>query len=62
METPEQIPTGHMRFVPIHDQSEGEAHNLTPAKWPMELILVADKEGKSKFRSMERVHDIMDPP
>ncbi len=52
METLIHIHTGHMRFVPTHNQSEGKTHHLTPAKWPMELVLIANMAGKSKFHDM----------
>ena len=61
METLIHIPTGHMRFVPTYNQSEGEAHQLAPAKWPVELVLVVNVAVKAQFLDMGRVHDILGP-
>jgi len=52
METLIRIPTSHMRLVPTNNQSEGETHNLTHAKWPVELVLIANTEGKAQFLNM----------
>ena len=52
-----QILIGHMRFVPTHKQTKGDANNLTPAKWPGELVLISNEEGNStitKHRSRSR--------
>ena len=61
METLIHIPTGHMRFVPTQNKPEGEAHNLKPSKWPAELALIANAEGKLQFLNIDRVHDILSP-
>ena len=55
------IPTGHMRFVPMHNISERGAHNLTSAKWPVEIVLIAKAEEKSQLLNIGRVHDILGP-
>ena len=36
------IPAGHMRFVPAHKQSNEATLVLFPAKWPVELVLIAN--------------------
>ena len=50
-----------MRLVPTYKQSEGTADTLTPAKWPMELILISNEEGKIRFLNMKLVNEILAP-
>jgi hypothetical protein len=40
-------PTGHMRFVPAHKQSDSDATSLSPAKWQVELVLTSNDEGRT---------------
>ena len=42
LETLIQIPTNHMRFVPAHKQRDSDKAELSPAKWPVELILISN--------------------
>jgi hypothetical protein len=46
LETLIQIPTRHMRFVPAHKQTDGDTSSLPSAKWPVELVLISNKEGR----------------
>ena len=50
-----------MRFVPVHKQSDSDATFLSPAKWLVDLVLIANDEGRNQFVDMERVHQIMAP-
>ena len=50
-----------MRFVPVHKQSDSDATFLSPAKWLVELVLIANDEGRNQFVDMERIHQIMAP-
>jgi len=40
MSTLLQIPAGHIRFVPAHKQSDDVTYDLSPAKLPMEFVLI----------------------
>ncbi len=46
LETLIQIPTGHMRFVPAHQQTDGDTASLPPANWPVELVLISNEAGR----------------
>ena len=50
-----------MQFVFTHKQSEGTADTLTPANRPVELILISNKEGESRFLDMALVSEILAP-
>ncbi len=41
-----RIPAGHMRFVPAHKQSDKANPVLSPTKWPVELVLIANEKGR----------------
>jgi len=56
-----RIPAGHMRFVPAHKQSDEAAPSLFPAKWPVELVLVANAKGRDTFLCHDRVNQILSP-
>ena len=43
MSTLIRIPAGHMRFIPAHKQTDEANPILSPAKWPVELVLVANE-------------------
>ena len=55
LETLIQIPTGHMRFVPAHKQTDGDTAALPPAKWPVELVLISNEAGKQQFLDRDRI-------
>jgi hypothetical protein len=46
---------------PPRNQSEGDANNLTPVKWPVDLVLISNEEEKAIFLNMDRIHDITGP-
>jgi hypothetical protein len=46
MSTLIRIPTGHMRFVPAEKQTDEPSMELTPAKWTVELVLIANDKGR----------------
>ncbi len=54
-----RIPAGHMRFVPYHKQSDEAAPTLSPAKWPVESVLIADFRGREAFLSHDRINQIV---
>jgi hypothetical protein len=37
-----KIPAGHMRFVPIHRQSDDSTATLPQAKWLVEMVLISN--------------------
>jgi hypothetical protein len=61
METLIQIPAGHMRFVPAHKQSDIGTDSFSRAKWPVELVLISNEEGRNQFVNTERIHQILGP-
>jgi hypothetical protein len=38
-----------MRFVSAHKQSDEANPILSPAKWPMELVIIANEKGREAF-------------
>jgi len=55
MSTLIRIPAGHMRFVPAHKQSDEANPVLSPAKWPVELVLIAIEKGRETFICHDRI-------
>ena len=55
------IPAGHMRFVPAHKQTNETNTALSPAKWPVEFVLIANHKGRESFMDSDRIHNIMAP-
>jgi hypothetical protein len=53
------IPAGHMRFVPANNQSDGATCDLSPAKWPVEIFLIANVKGREVFLSHDRIQTIL---
>ncbi len=61
MSTLIQIPSGHMRFMPAHKQTDDESVELKPAKWPVELVLIANAMGREAYLSNQRIQTILSP-
>jgi ribonuclease HI len=61
MSTLIRIPAGHMRFVPSHRQSDEATQALSPAKWPVEFVLIANSKGREAFLSHDRISQILSP-
>ena len=61
MSTLIRIPTGHMRFVPAHRQSDDMTVTLSPAKWLVELVLISNKAVREKCLDQFRIHKILAP-
>jgi len=55
------IPAGHMWFVPVHKQSDEATLLLSPAKWPVEFVLIANAKGREIFICHGRIHQILSP-
>ena len=49
MSTLIKIPSGDMRFVPAHKQTNDESMELKPTKWPVEFVLIANSMGGRHF-------------
>jgi hypothetical protein len=56
-----RIPTGHMRFVPAHRQSDDVTATLLPAKMPVELVLISNEAGRERYLDQTRIHKILAP-
>ncbi len=61
MSTLIRIPAGHMRFVSAHKQSDETNPILSPTKWPVELILIANEKGRETFICHDRIQQITSP-
>jgi len=55
MSTLIRIPVGHMRFVHAHKQSDETTPVLSPAKWPVEFLLIANDKGREIFFCHDRI-------
>jgi len=49
MSTLIRIPTGHMRFMPAHRQSDDLTATLFPFKWPVEFLSIANAAGRETY-------------
>ncbi len=56
-----RIPAGHMRFVPANKQPDEANPALSPAKWPVEFVLIANEKGRETFVCHDRIHQILNP-
>ena len=61
MSTLIQIPRGHMRFVPAHKQTYDASSELKPAKWLVELVLIANAMGREAYLNIDKIHTILSP-
>ena len=61
MSTLIRIPAGHMRFVPAHKQSNESNSILSPAKWPVELVLISNENCRETFICHDRIQRILTP-
>jgi hypothetical protein len=56
-----RIPSGHMRFVPAHRQSDDITAALSPAKSPVELALISNEAGRERDLDHSRINMILAP-
>ena len=61
MSTLIRIPTGHMRFVPAEKQTDEPSMELRPAKWPVELVLIANDMGRDIYLDDGMIRIILSP-
>ncbi len=61
MSTLVRIPAGHMRFVPAHKQTDGDPTALTPARWPVELVIISNEAGRNLFLDETRIYGVLAP-
>jgi hypothetical protein len=61
MSTLIRIPAGHMRFVPPHKQADDASMELKPAKWPVELVLIANDMGREAYLNNNKIQTILAP-
>ena len=54
-----RIPNGHMRFVPADKQTDDPSMVLKPAKWPVQLVLIANAKGRETYLDAERINNIL---
>jgi len=59
MTTLVNIPAGHMCFVPAHKQAGETTAILSPAKWLVEFVLIANPKGREAFMDHDRIHTIL---
>ena len=56
-----RIPAGHMRVVPAHKQSDEANRALSPAKWSVEFVIIANDKGRKTFVCHDRIQQILSP-
>ena len=61
MSTLIRIPSGHMRFVPADKQTDETSMELKPAKWQVELVLIANDMGREVYLDNERIQTNLSP-
>jgi hypothetical protein len=61
MSTLIRIPSGHTRFVPADKQTDDESTELKPAKWPLELILIANELRREAYLDADRIRNFISP-
>jgi len=61
MSTVIQIPAGYIRFVSAHKQSDEATVVLSPLKWPVEFVLIANAKNRETFICQDRIHKILGP-
>ncbi len=61
MSTLIRIPSEHMRFFPSDKQTDETSIELKPAKWPLELVLIANDMGREVYLDNERIQTIISP-
>ncbi len=61
MSTLIRIPSGHMRFVPAHKQTDDASMELKPTKWPVELVLIANALGREAYLDNSKIQTILAP-
>jgi hypothetical protein len=49
------IPASPMRFVPAHKHSDEATTDLSPAKWPVEFVLVANEKCREAYIPQPRL-------
>jgi hypothetical protein len=59
MSTLIRIPSGHMHFVPANKQTDETSIELKPAKWQVELVLIANDMGREVYLDNERIQTIL---
>jgi hypothetical protein len=61
MSTLIQIPVGYILFVPAHKQSDEATPILSPTKYLVEFVLIANAKGRETFVCHDRIHQIIGP-
>jgi len=56
-----RIPTGHMRFVPTHRQSDDTTATLSSTKWLVDMVLIPNAAGREQYLDHSRIHKILAP-
>jgi hypothetical protein len=50
-----------MRFFPASKQADDASMELKTAKWPVELVLIANNTGREAYLSTNRIQTIFAP-
>jgi hypothetical protein len=61
MTTLVHLPAGHTRFVPTNKQTNVDTYALTPVRWPVELVLISNEEGRKLFLDTHRIRTVLAP-
>ena len=59
MSTLIRIPSRHMRFVQAHRKCDYLKATLSPAKWQVEFVLIANAAGHEKYVDQSRIHGFL---
>ncbi len=54
-----RIPTGHMRFVPALRQADDTTSDISPAKWPVEFVLISNEMGREAYLYLSRIRKVL---
>jgi hypothetical protein len=57
------LPANQLKFIPSHKQLDKELNlsTLRPADWPVDLIIIANEEGRQAYLHHDRLQNILIP-
>jgi ribonuclease HI len=57
------LPANQLKFIPSHKQLDKDLNlsTLRPADWPVDLIIIANEEGRQAYLHLDRLQNILIP-
>ena len=57
------LPANQLKFIPSHKQLDKDLNlsTLRPADWPVDLIIIANEEGRQAYLHLDRLQNIIIP-